>query len=74
MAGTIIISPNNIWSDSTVTLDAIALRTRDAFLSDCEKYKEEIFSQEEVFQLIALDKLDADGFNCFWTATSRAPK
>jgi hypothetical protein len=72
MAGSIIISKDNVWSDSTLMLDRIALRTSEAFLSECEKFKKEIFSPVDVFQFIALDELDADGFKCFCWATNRA--
>jgi hypothetical protein len=72
MAGSIVISKDNIWADATMTLDAIAFRTGEAFPPECAGYKEAIYSELEIFQFLALDEVDADGFNCFCRATSQA--
>jgi len=72
MAGSIIISKDSVWSTSTMTLDTIAFRTKEAFGPELVQYQEAIFSQLDVFQFIALDELDSAGYNSFCRATTKA--
>ena len=72
MAGTILITLDNVWSAGSATMDIIGEWTRKAFPPACQKHVESLFDELELLQRIGLENVDAEAFHCFYQATRTA--
>jgi hypothetical protein len=72
MAGTILITLDNVWSAGSATMDIIGEGTRKAFPPECQKHVESLFDELELLQRIGLENVGAEAFNCFYRATRTA--
>ena len=72
MAGTIIITLDNVWSAGSSTMDIIAKRTREAFSPDCEQYVENLYDELELLQRISLWQANRGGVQLLLRRTKTA--